>query len=735
MKSERRSSPVSEEALARHPLDAVLSPRSLAVVGASADPKKRGNQVLAALRESGYAGAVYPVNPKGGEILGFPVFRSIDDLPSSPDLALICTPAETVAGLIEACGRKGVRGVVVLAVGFGETGDAGREEERRMLDAARRAGVRIVGPNTSGILNLPLGLNLIGARGVRAGGLSLLVQSGNMALSLMNEVTARSDEGIAICVGVGNQTDLGFADYLDYLGRHEETRVIVVYAEAFHDARAFLETAAGVSREKPVVLVMGARSDAGRAAARSHTGAVAGSYDRLRAGLAQAGVVELRRTDEVMPVTVTLAGQPAVAGQAGVVILSDGGGQGALAADDLSELGIPLTELGAESRAALEGLLGPAAAVGNPVDLAGAADADPGAFARTLEILATDPSVGGVLVVGLFGGYGIRFAAELTDQESRAATAMAEAMSGWRKPLVVHSMYATSRSAPLRVLTGAGVPVVESLEVACRCIAESWNRGAALSRPRWDPAAAPPPAAMNVEARIAVARSRADGRDTLTEIEAQALLRAEGIDFPGSTLCVTPAEAAAAVEALARPAALKVVSARIPHKTDAGGVVLDVASPEAGAVAFEGIERTARAHLRGLGLPEEIDGVIVSPMFGPPLAELLVGACRDPGLGPVLTLGAGGVWVEALGDVVHRVLPLDDDEIRRALTELRAFPLLTGARGRPVAHIRSIVDTVRGVAHTLERNPQLEEVEVNPLFVYADTAVPIDARVFLTPGA
>ncbi|NJD19690.1 MAG: CoA-binding protein, partial [Gemmatimonadetes bacterium] len=278
---------------ARHPLDAVLAPRAVAVIGASNDPKKRGFQVLRALRDSGFGGEVYPVNPKGGEILGFRVCPSVDDTPQVPDLALICTPAHTVPDAVDACGRRGVKGAVVLAVGFRESGEEGAGLERRLLDSARSRGIRVVGPNTSGILNLPLGLNLIGARGVRPGTLSLLVQSGNMALSLMNEVTARSQEGISVCVGVGNQTDLGFHEYLDFLGSHEGTRAVLCYVEGFKDARAFLEVAARVSRAKPVLVLKGARSATGRAAARSHTGSVAGEYDRLRAGLRQAGVVEV----------------------------------------------------------------------------------------------------------------------------------------------------------------------------------------------------------------------------------------------------------------------------------------------------------------------------------------------------------------------------------------------------------------------------------------------------------
>lgn len=733
---------MSEGSGVGHPLDAVFLPRSVVVVGASTDPKKRGYQVLRALRESGYEGEVYGVNPRGGEILGFPVFPSVDEVPGRPDLALVCTPASTVPGVVEACGRKGVGGAVVLAVGFRESGEEGAALEARVLDAARSTGIRVVGPNTSGILNLPLGLNLIGARGVRPGSLSLLVQSGNMALALMNEVTARTDGGIGICVGVGNELDLGFHEYLDFLGHHDETRAVVVYVEGFRDARAFLQVAARVVREKPVLLLKGGRSGAGAEAARSHTGAVSGEYDRLRAGLIQAGVVEVTRTDEILHLADTLANQPAVRDGAGIAILSDGGGQGTLASDALSDLGVPLAKPAEATRAALRELLGPAAATRNPVDLAGAADADPEMFGAALEVLAADPAVGGVMVVGLFGGYGIRFADELVESEMKGARRMADAMAELGKPLVVHSMYAGHRSEPLRVLTRAGVPVVESLDVACRCVAAVHWRGHTLGRPGWEPdsgeGVAVPGAGVTIPRAAAhevVARARRDGREALTEPEARALLEEAGMPFPPASLCRTADEVAEAVASMETAVALKVVSPKIAHKTEAGGVALGITGPEEGARVFTEMVARTGAYLESRGLPPGIEGVLVTPMLAQPVAEFLVGARRDPDVGPVLTLGAGGIWVEVLRDVAHRVLPVADDDILAMLAELRTYGLLTGARGTEHADLGAVVVAARSVARCIADHPEVAEVEVNPLFVYAHGVEAVDARIFLTSGS
>ena len=712
---------------AGHALAPAFDPESIAIVGASADPAKRGFQILRALGEGGYRGRVYPVNPKGGSILGHQVFPSVRSLPEPVDLAVLCTPGARAPELIRECGERGVAAALVLAVGFGEAGTEGVELERRLIEAAREGGVRVVGPNTSGLLNLHTGANMIGARGVRPGGLSLLVQSGNMALSLMNEATARSWEGISRCIGLGNEADVGFAEALDYLGRDEDTRCVLMYAEGIRDPRAFLDVAARVTPTKPVVLVKGARSAAGATSARSHTGAVAGPYDRLRAGLAQAGIVELRRTDEMLHVAETLANQPPISDGRAVAILSDGGGQSTLAVDALSEAGVALADLGESTRARLRALLGPAAAVSNPVDLAGAADADPLAFARALDALAEDEAVGAVLVIGLFGGYGIRFAEQLGKPETEAASAMADRMRRADKALVVHSMYAAHRSPSLEALGLARVPVVESLDTACRCIVELDRRGRRERGRAWSailPEASP---------SALVTAARTEGRTMLTEPEARALLSEHGVAFPPSIVVRDADGAAEALERLGGPVAIKLVSDRIVHKSDAGGVVLGVRSADEARAAFESIDSSARAYANRQGIAHGEPTALVTRMAERPLVELLVGACRDPALGPVLTLGAGGVQVEVLRDVTHRVLPAAAGDVAAMLRELRMWPVLEGVRGAPGADMDAVVRAASAVASCIQRIAGVSEIEINPLFVYADHVEPVDARVLIGP--
>jgi len=707
-------------------LDALLRPRSVAVVGASSDPTKRGHQVIPALREAGFTGDISLVNPRGGEILGLPVARSVQELEAPADLALVCTPASTVPSLLQACAARGIRGAVVLGTGFRESGEEGAVLERRVAEVARSTGVRVIGPNTSGILNMTWGLNLIGARGVRAGSLALLLQSGNVALQLMTEISERSSAGISVCVGVGNETDVGFHEVLEWLGRDEATRAVLIYADAFREPRKVLETAARVTLDKPVVLLGAGRTRAGRTAARSHTGALSGPHDVLAAGLAQAGVAEVRRSDELLPVALALAGQP-VAAPGRVAVLSDGGGHGVLASDALLESGTELADLAPATRNRLREILGPRAAVGNPVDVGGPADSDPLVFGRVARVLLADPAVGALLVIGLFGGYHIRFEPGLEEVERRAAAEMAGAARESGKPLVLHSMYALRRSSPLRALEAEGVPVIGSLEAACAAVTALVGRRDRGSLPAWPPepgtghgtggtTESPRPAG----AGGAAIRAASSG-GALTEPEARELLESFGVPLAEVELCRTAEEAAAAAERVGGPVAVKSVARDVLHKTDAGGVRLDVVGAAAAREAYRAMA----------GVIPSLEGVLVGPMLPTPAAELLVGARRDPGLGPVLTLGAGGVAAEVLRDVVHRVLPVGPGEVVRMARELRTAELLLGHRGAPAADLEALERAVLAVARVLLEVPGVAEVEVNPLFAYPEGARAVDARVLL----
>jgi acetate---CoA ligase (ADP-forming) len=710
------------------PLEPILEPSSVVVIGASRDPRKRGFQALRALKESGYRGQIHAVHPDGGELLGLSVVPSVDALEGSPDLAYIATRAAGIPALVEACGRKGIRGAVIPAVGFRETGPEGEELERAVLGAARRTGIRVIGPNTSGIVNTALGLNLVGMRSVPAGRLALVTQSGNMGLALMTEAAAHG-EGISVYVGIGNETDIAQDEVLEYLEGERATAAILMYVEGFQDGRRFFEVATRVNRTKPIVLLKGGRTAGGETSARSHTGALAGSYRVLRSALRQAGVVEVRRTDELLSIGQTLAGQPAMAARTGVAILADGGGHATLAADALADLDVPLARLGEPTRERLRSLLGPAASVVNPIDLAGAADGGPGVFAEALEMIAADSAVGGVLVTGLLGGYAIRFAEELALEETEAASRMAEIAEAAGKPLVVHTLYAAARAEPLRRLAESGVPVLGSLEVAARCVWAARGRGRALAE-------APAVQRPEPPARVAATRTgqglppAQPRRAILTELQVRELVADGAFPVVPATFCRTAEETAVAAGQAGGPVAIRVVSAAIDHKTDAGGVALEIRGPDEAATAFARVTSGARFHLetRGPRPAGVIEGVLVSPMLPPPLAELIVGTRRDPQFGPILLIGAGGLTAEIEEDFAVRMLPLCREETLAMLEELRIAPILRGFRGRAGVDRGAVVDLALALASCLAAHPEIVTLEANPVFAYADRAIAVDLR-------
>lgn len=716
------------------------------------------------LRDAGYRGRVFPVNPAGGVLFGRSVARSVDEIDGRPDLALICTPAPTVPDLLDACARKGVAGAVVLAVGFGEADAAGDELEDRLRAVVHRTGIRVVGPNTSGLMNPSIGLNLMGIDGVRAGGLALLTQSGNLALSLLMQAARDFDAGISICVGIGNETDVALHEYLDELERDDVTRAIVIHAEGVRDGRAFFETARRVARSKPIVLLKGGRSDAGRAAARSHTGALAGHYATFRAALRQAGVIEVRRSDELMAVGTTLATQPPVRDGDAVAILTDGGGEATLASDALTEADVPLAEPADVTRDRLRRRLGSAASVGNPVDVAGAADRGPAVFAACVRDLLADDAAGGLLLTGLFGGYALRFSSALAGEEAEAASAIAEAAADAGKPVVVASIYADADTEPIRRLRSAGVPVVRSLDIACRAMRALWERpahdirsgtsaedraigpsvaeagggGAAFAASGGSPPSAAGARSSTASHRPApehIALGRHEGRTMLLEPEARALLAAYAMPLVPATFCATAAEVREAAGRLGGPVAVKAVATGVAHKLDAGGVALDLADAAAAVVAFERMREMVPARAAAAGTPAEVRGVLVAPMLPSPVAEVLVGVRRDPSFGPALTVGAGGSAVEAFDDVALRVLPVSRREADAALDELRLAPVLRGDRTGEPADRAALLDAIAAVATCAIANPEIREIEANPVFAYADRAVAVDVRAFLADAA
>ena len=712
----------------RSPLHDILAPSGIAVVGASADPTKRGYKAMVGLINGGYQGHIYPINPKADHILGVQAWPSLTEMPGCPELALLCTPAATVPALIAECGRRGVKGAVILASGFGETGEEGAALEAQMMEIARAHGVRIIGPNTSGMFNLHHQINLLALDNVKPGDIGIVSQSGNMLLSLALEAQHNGQVGFSTYVGPGNQSDIGFNDYLRYLGEDEHTRVATLYVEGFRDGQQFLKVARDVTAMKPVVVYKSGATEQGQKAASSHTGALAGSYQMTVDLLRQAGVSVVQYSDEILPVAEGLGRLQKAPGKR-VAVISDGGGQATIAADRLSEAGLTLAELSDATRSALREVLLPQASTLNPVDVAGSSDANPSLLARCIELLMADEGVDSVFLVGMLGGYSLRFAESLMGDEMRGAERMVELAQASEKPLVIYSLYAPIKPPALRRLHEAGLPVYSSIEHAVRVLAALGERGEYLANQQVQETIAP--AAPSETGKAMLKAAKAEGRDLL-EFEAKGLLAEHGIAVPEEWLVRREDELAEiAQRTQGKPLAMKVVSKDILHKSDAGGVKLNLVGEAPLRDAFQAIQSNAQAYDPNA----QIEGVLVTPMAEKGV-EVIIGMLRDPIFGPVLMFGLGGIFVEVLEDVAFRSLPLTLHDAQSMVDQLKAQKVLAGVRGAAGVDKQALVSLLMQVSQLVEAYPEISELDLNPVIAYpkghsaANYAI-VDARIIV----
>ncbi len=713
-------------------LENVLNASSVAVVGASRNPTKRGYQALVTLIEGKFEGPIYAVNPRETSVLGLRCYASVKDIEGPCDLALITTPAKTVPTILEDCGAKGISGVVIIAGGFGELGHDGKLLEGKLVETARKHGIRVIGPNTSGMISLHSRLDLVGLGHVRAGEIALLTQSGNMALTLMTEGTVKSQRGFSYYVGVGNEADIRFHEYLEFFRENTSTKAILMYVEGMRDGRSFLQEAYKTTRRKPIVLLKSGRTATGAKSAGSHTGALAGMSEVARAAFVRAGITVVESSDELFPCAETLASLPPIRHNS-VAILADGGGHATIAADMLTELGVEIPELQERTREKLREILPQAAAVRNPIDVAGGADANPLIFADCARIILQDSHVGGLLIVGLFGGYAIRFSESLRFVEEDAAHRMGHLVKNSRKPIVLHSLYSHAKPHALDLVRYYDIPVYDSLEIACKGIGVLADRGEYLRSYeaktnfvlRWRERAKP-------RGEEIIARAREEERESLLEHEAKELLALHGGQPLAGRLAKSADEAVEAATELGLPAALKIVSPQIVHKSEAGGVLLDLKTEADVQRGYEQLLENAHNYDQDA----QIEGVLVSPMARKGL-EVIVGTKLDDQFGPVIMFGIGGIMVEVLKDVAFRVLPISRHGAKKMLDEIKGVSLLNGFRGTPPADKKALSKLLLTVGELMEAYPEIAEMDLNPFIAEpADReSVAVDARVRLErPG-
>jgi len=692
-------------------LDSILRPRSIAIIGASRNPNTIGFQILDNLVRYGFTGPVYPVNPKAEVIHSIRAYPSVTAIGDPVDLAVVVVPRELVLAAAEECGRKGVKGLVVITAGFAEVGGEGVERERRLLEVARRYGMRLVGPNCMGVLNSSpeFAMNATFAPTMPPfGPVGLISQSGAMGLSIL-DYAGELGIGIHQFVSVGNNADVSGNDLLVYWADDPGISVILMYLESFGDGRAFVEIARKLTRRKPIFVVKAGRTAAGARAASSHTAALAGTDLAADALMEQCGVIRAQTVEELFDYAMAFPRLPLPRGDR-VAIVSNAGGPAIVLADACESAGLRVCELAAETQAAIRKLVPEEAAVRNPVDLIASATAE--TFHAVLSLVLRDPNVDAVIVSVA--------PPPLKGQAGDVAEGIVAATAEHRDiPVIAVLLGRQGVPARMQNLLRAGMPGYIFPESAARALA-AMNRYRKW-RERPEGAVLHFPAAAARVAEI-LATARGEGREKLAEDEALEVLAAYGIPTVPWRRVGSEDEAAAAARDLGLPVVLKVISRTIVHKSDVGGVVVGLESERA---VREGYRRMLqRVRERAGAAPE---AVLVQQMI-PGGRETIVGSAREPRAGPLIMFGLGGVAVEVLKDVVFRVHPLTDVDAREMLRAIRGFPLLEGVRGQPAVDVVALEEVLQRVSQLVGEHEAILEMDVNPLVALPDRVLALDAR-------
>ncbi|MGZ8474110.1 MAG: acetate--CoA ligase family protein [Candidatus Deferrimicrobiaceae bacterium] len=677
----------------------LLQPGSVAVVGASRNPEKVGYGVFANLVQAGFPGPLYGVNPGRGEILGHPLYPSIEAIPGPVDLGVFVVPPKAILEGIPALARKGMKAAIAISAGFKEVGGEGVSLERALKAVSAAAGIRVLGPNCLGLINTHAALNASFSRGTPPkGAISFFSQSGALCTAVLDWAIGRN-VGFSKFVSLGNKADVSESDILEFLADDPSTRVILGYIESIDDGRRFLRVARSVTPRKPVIIVKAGATDAGARAASSHTGSLAGSDRAYAAAFRQGGVLRAGTVEDLFDLALGFAMQPIPRGDR-LLILTNAGGPGILAADTAERLGIPLAEVGGSLRERILPALPPTASLANPVDVVGDARAD--RYRGVLAALRDEPSIDIVLVL---------LTPQAMTEPEETARAIVSTLAGSGKTVFASFLGEATVAASRRILSEGGIPNYPVPERAVRTI------GAMLRYSRICSAGgsveAEVPSLRPEPAERLVSGALASGRRTLGEEESRGILEAYGFTFPRHAFADTSAAAVAAYRAMGcATAVMKIVSPQVLHKTDVGGVRLGLCSDEDVARAFMEITSSVRR----LAPSVWIAGVSVQEMVTGG-RELILGMSRDPQFGPLLMFGLGGIYVEVLKDVSFRVAPISRRDAGEMVREIRAYPLLAAYRGSEPADEEAIVEALLRVSRLSCDFPEIQELDINPLMV------------------
>lgn len=711
-------------------IDAMLNPRRVAIIGASKDPGKRGFRAIKTLLDGKYSGEIIPINPRETEILGLRCYATLGEVSHPIDLALIYTPTETVPDIVEQCGKYGVRGVAVIASGFSEVGESGRILEQRVAETARQFNMRVIGPTINGIFSARYNFNAIGWYDIPHGHIALLCNSANLPLSMLIEAQTYRGAGFSTILSVGNQADVQFHEYIASLGEDVGTRVIASYVEGFKDGRAYLAAVRRVASQKPIVVYKAGRNSVGVRLAKSHSGSLAGDYAVACGVLKQAGVILTNRFDCLFSVADALSLLPPMSSRR-VAIISEGGGVLTIAAETLADRGMIVASLSEETQRKIRAILPTSSAISNPIDIGSGTLPRAENYGKCARVVLEDPNIDAVLFVGYFGGYTKRYAKWLAEKGGQAAheneicEELAHLMAKFGKPIVVQSYYANSHPEGLDILRKAGIPYYRSVEVAVECLCAVADYTATKRRISDE---VPAKAFSRAESADRLVTScRLDGREALLEHEAKDLLRAYGISVPQEILVQNKQDLEAIPASFEnRFVAMKIVSKSISHKSDIGGVKLNILGKSAMRIAFDEITMNVRAHKPDA----EILGVLVSPMADKGV-EVLIGSACDPQFGPIIMFGLGGIFVEVIKDVAIRALPISSQEARDMIGGIKCKEVFDGVRGMPPVDKEALVDLLLKVSSICGAHPEIAELDLNPVIAHARGYSVVDARIIV----
>ncbi|HEY6094144.1 MAG TPA: bifunctional acetate--CoA ligase family protein/GNAT family N-acetyltransferase [Gallionellaceae bacterium] len=704
--------------MSQHYLTPLFAPRSVAVFGASDRADAVGQIVFANMLASGYQGALYPINPKSAEVQGRKAYTSIFQISEAVELVVIATPPQTVPDIIEDCGKHGVKAAVIITAGFSETGAAGQALERAVLDNARRYNIRLVGPNCLGVMRPSMGLNATFNKGsANSGNLAFVSQSGALCTAILDWAQS-NDVGFSSVVSMGSSVDVDFGEILDYLVSDQQTQSILLYIEGIRNARSFMSSIRAAARAKPVILVKVGRHAAGSKAALSHTASLVGSDDVFDAAVRRAGVVRVQTITQLFSAAKALSCGFHPTGNR-LCIVTNGGGPGVMATDRAADLGLEMATLSDATIAALNEVLPPSWSHGNPVDIIGDAQAD--RYHHAVKACLEDPNVDGVLTI---------LTPQAMTKPLEAAEAVIALAGQYSKPLLTCWMGEGQVSSSRDAFNHARRPHFRTPEPAV----EVFSHLSAYHRNQQLLIQVPGPLSHHLEpdvtgARLIIEGALLDRRKVLNEMESKALLAAFHIPVAQTMVAHSPGEALLLAEQLGFPVAMKVNSRDITHKTDAGGVMLNLANAAAVRAAYhqmmENVQRNRpEAHL---------DGVSIEPMVVKPNGrELMVGVTSDPVFGPVIVFGAGGTTVEVMGDRAVALPPLNTFLVQDLIKGTHVSKMLGAFRHMPPAHMEALESVLLRVSEMACELPMLLEMDINPLIVDESGALAADARVVVT---